>query len=361
MFKSLLYTLILLFIGVNSLTFASKIKDLTNIEGVRDNQLIGYGLVVGLNGTGDRVSQVPFTIQTLNNMLSQLGIKIPIINNNSQLKNIASVIVTAKLPPFGLQGEKINVIVSSIGNSSSLEGGVLLMTPLKGIDNQIYAIAQGKILIQENYSYSEKDTISFNKKKFNSGKIIDGGIIERELKNNFNNNNIIKLQLYKDNFTLAKQISDNINYRYNNIATAINAKSIVIDIKSFKNVEKINIISNIQNIDIPSSQSKSKIIINSKMGAVVISKSIKLNPCSITYKNFTIFVDKFKKYSYQSTNFNRTLNKKHVSKINTNATLSNIIHTLNLFGIKPHELISILETMKLANCLSTKIETFHEN
>ena len=137
---------LLLMVGFSTLAQADRIRDLTTVGGVRDNSLIGYGLVVGLDGTGDQTTQTPFTTQSLSNMLSQLGITVP-TGTNMQLKNVAAVMVTAKLPAFGRQGQVLDVVVSSMGNAKSLRGGTLLMTPLKGVDNQVYALAQGNILI----------------------------------------------------------------------------------------------------------------------------------------------------------------------------------------------------------------------
>ncbi|MBZ2279412.1 flagellar basal body P-ring protein FlgI, partial [Buchnera aphidicola] len=190
---------------------ADKIRDLTSVQGVRDNQLIGYGLVVGLDGTGDQSMQSPYTHQALNNMLSHFGISVP-LNATINLKNIAAVVVTAKLPPFSHTGEKIDIAVSSIGNSHSLKGGILLMTPLRGVDNQIYAIAQGNILVSENTD-SEKKRRFFYSSIVNSGRINNGAIIEREIHNNFGKHNTINLQLNEENFGLAQRISDVINIK----------------------------------------------------------------------------------------------------------------------------------------------------
>lgn len=357
--RILLKLIFLLFIGISTLTFAEKIRNLTTIEGIRDNPLIGYGLVVGLNGTGDHVTQVPFTFHTLHNMLSQLGIKIP-ITNSSELKNVASVIVTAKLPPFGKPGEKIDVIVSSIGNARSLEGGILLMTPLKGVDNQIYAISQGKIVVQTNKNHLLKNTLKFaNANAVNSGKIFNGATIEREVDNNFSKLNSIKLQLKKDDFSLSKYIADSINNSYPNIAKPINSKIIDINLRISNNTQ-VSIISNIQNIEIPILKlEKAKIIIDSKIGSIVINKKIKLNSCTVTYKNFTILIDENERDYLSSSTFpskKELMYQKKTKNINKEITLNDIVHSLNLLGIKPIELINILEAMKTAFCLDAKLE-----
>ena len=163
---------------------ADRIRDLTSVQGVRENSLIGYGLVVGLDGTGDQTTQTPFTTQSLNNMLSQMGITVP-AGTNMQLKNVAAVMVTAQLPAFGRQGQTIDVVVSSMGNAKSLRGGTLLMTPLKGVDSQVYALAQGNILVGGAGASAGGSSVAVN--QLNGGRITGGAVIERELPSQFGN------------------------------------------------------------------------------------------------------------------------------------------------------------------------------
>ncbi|MEY1609859.1 flagellar basal body P-ring protein FlgI, partial [Providencia rettgeri] len=171
---------------------SERIKDLTTVQGVRDNALIGYGLVVGVDGTGDQTMQTPFTTESLSNMLSQMGITVP-RGNNMQLKNVAAVMVTAKLPPFARSGQSVDVVVSSMGNAKSLRGGTLLMTPLKGVDGQIYAMAQGNILVGGAGASAGGSSIKVN--QLNGGRISGGAIIERELPTSFGQSGVINLQL----------------------------------------------------------------------------------------------------------------------------------------------------------------------
>ena len=171
---------------------AERIRDLATVQGVRSNSLMGYGLVVGLDGTGDQTMQAPFTGQSLNNMLSQLGITVP-AGTNMQLKNIAAVMVTAELPPFARSGDKIDIVVSSLGNAKSLRGGTLLMTPLKGADNQIYAMAQGNVLISGAGAQAGGSRVQVN--QLNGGRISGGATVEREVPNDFATQNTLRLQL----------------------------------------------------------------------------------------------------------------------------------------------------------------------
>ncbi|AEO08692.1 flagellar basal body P-ring protein [Buchnera aphidicola str. Ak (Acyrthosiphon kondoi)] len=356
--------LVFIFLSFSSPLHAEKIRDLTSIQGIRDNPLIGYGLIVGLDGTGDQSTQTPFTNQSLNNMLSQLGVSIP-SNANMHLKNVAAVIVTANLPPFSHTGEKIDVIVSSMGNAKSLKGGTLLMTPLKGTDNQIYAIAQGNILVSENHH--SKNRILAN--QVNSGKINDGAIIEREINNNFGKQKTINLQLNQENFSTAQRISDMINIKYPDTATPIDSKTVQLNTSANNDVQ-VHMLSNIQDIDISLPSQEAKVVVNSRTGSIVINQSVKLGSCVVSNGNLSIIVNQIinkKRDEYFSKSFQKTQKKEYSTKdifnknylndlSNNRKNLHNIIRALNILGAKPNELMSILQLMKSAGCLSAKLE-----
>ncbi|WP_343189788.1 flagellar basal body P-ring protein FlgI [Buchnera aphidicola (Astegopteryx bambusae)] len=338
--------ILLLLIFTSTFSFAQKIKDLTNIYGVRDNQLIGYGLVVGLNGTGDIVSQIPFTENSLKNILNKLGVEVS-KNKNLQLRNVASVIVTTELPIFSEIGEKIDVRVSSIGNCKSLEGGTLILTPLRGIDNKIYVIAQGKIIIEKIDNKKSFLTSNLNK-VYNSGKILNGGNIEKIVQNNFYKNDTINLQLKNENFILAKQISDEINKHYPNTSVPINSKKITIFNNKKIKQNIVEVISNIQNINIKI-PIEPKIFINQTNGIILTNKIIKIKPCTINYKNLCINLQE-----------NIKITKKKIQSkqiiINSNIYLEEMLKTLKSFKIETKEIIEILKILKISKCLSAKIE-----
>lgn len=189
---------------------AERLKDLASIQGVRSNQLIGYGLVVGLNGTGDQTTQTPFTLQTFNNMLAQFGIKVPAGGGNVQLKNVAAVSVHAELPPFAKPGQTLDVTISSIGNSKSLRGGSLLMTPLKGIDGNVYAIAQGNLVVG-GFDAGGADGSRITVNVPSAGRIPAGATVERPVASGFDQGNSLTLNLNRPDFTTAKNIVDQIN------------------------------------------------------------------------------------------------------------------------------------------------------
>ncbi|QCI18316.1 flagellar basal body P-ring protein FlgI [Buchnera aphidicola (Aphis nasturtii)] len=367
MFKiiSLLKFIICILISFYSFAHAEKIRDLTSIEGIRDNQLIGYGLIVGLDGTGDQSTQAPFTNQSLYNMLSQLGVTIP-PDTNMHLKNVAAVIVTAKLPPFSHAGEQIDVVVSSMGNAKSLKGGTLLMTPLKGTDNQIYAIAQGNILVSEKINSQKKNNfIMLN--QVNSGRINHGATIEKEVNTDFGRKKIINLQLNQEDFSIAQKISDMINTKYPDTAIAINSKTVQLNTYA-NNTIQVHMLSNIQDIDISIPSQEARVIVNPRTGSIVMNKEVRLGTCIIAHKNLSIIINKIiKKNSHlnflQSVQNNKSDLLKNINNKNyienetyNNDSLNNIIQALNALGTKPDELISILQSMKSAGCLHAKLE-----
>ncbi|QFQ32169.1 flagellar basal body P-ring protein FlgI [Buchnera aphidicola] len=367
MFKiiSLLKFIICILISFYSFAYAEKIRDLTSIEGIRENQLIGYGLIVGLDGTGDQSTQAPFTNQSLYNMLSQLGVTIP-PDTNMHLKNVAAVIVTAKLPPFSHTGEKIDVVVSSMGNAKSLKGGTLLMTPLKGADNQIYAIAQGNILVSEKINSQKRNNyIIFN--QVNSGRINHGATIEKEINTDFGRKKIINLQLNQEDFSIAQKISDMINIKYPDTAIAINSKTVQLNTYP-NNTIQVHMLSNIQDIDISIPSQEAKVIVNPRTGSVVMNKEVRLGTCIVAHKNLSVIINKtINKNNYlnllkpepnNQSDLLKNINSKNYLEYEQhhNESLNNIIRALNSLGTKPDELISILQSMKSAGCLYAKLE-----
>lgn len=360
-------TFFCIFISLSFPACAEKIRDLTSVQGIRGNHLIGYGLIVGLDGTGDQSTQAPFTNQSLNNMLSQLGVTIP-QDVNMNLRNVAAVIVTADLPPFSHSGEQIDVIVSSIGNAKSLRGGTLLMTPLKGTDNQIYALAQGNVLVSEKNNFQKKNNY-INLNRINSGRIENGATIEREINTSFGKNNTINLQLNEEDFSTARYISDMINIKYPDTATPINSKTVQLSTSANNDVQ-VHMLSNIQNIDISLPAQKAKVVVNSRTGSVVVNQSVKLGTCVISNGNMSIiihqlinknkdfeFLKSFKKNEQTKYLSEDIINKNYMNSIALNkANLNNIVRSLNALGTKPEELTSILQSMKKAGCLHAKLE-----
>ncbi|MFI8415778.1 flagellar basal body P-ring protein FlgI [Serratia sp. NPDC078593] len=345
---------------------AERIRDLVTVQGVRDNALIGYGLVVGLDGSGDQTMQTPFTTQSLSNMLSQLGITVP-PGTNMQLKNVAAVMVTAKLPPFARAGQNIDVVVSSMGNAKSLRGGTLLMTPLKGVDNQVYALAQGNVLVGGAGAAAGGSSVQVN--QLNGGRISNGAVIERELPTTFGQGNEINLQLNDDDFTLAQKISDAINrQRGSGTATPLDARTINVLVPA-GNSSQVRFLAEIQNINVNVGVMDAKVIINSRTGSVVMNRNVVLDSCAVAQGNLSVVVDRQNTVSQPDTPFgggqtvvtpNTQISLQQqggsLQKVNASANLNNVIRALNALGATPNDLMSILQAMQSAGCLRAKLE-----
>ncbi|CAK9884676.1 MAG: Flagellar P-ring protein [Candidatus Erwinia impunctatus] len=345
---------------------ADRIRDITTVGGVRDNSLIGYGLVVGLDGSGDQTTQTPFTTHSLNNMLSQLGITVP-SGTNMQLKNVAAVMVTAKVPAFGRQGQTIDVVVSSMGNAKSLRGGTLLMTPLKGVDNQVYALAQGNILVGGAGASSGGSSVQVN--QVNGGRITGGATIERELPNNFASTNTISLFLNQEDFSMAQRISDAINNRMGfGTAEALDGRTVQVR-ASANGTSQVRLLADIQNIDVSAPVQDAKVIVNSRTGTVVMNKEVLLSSCAIAQGNLSVTVNQQQNVNQPNTplaggqtvvtpqtQIDMRQNGGVLQSVTASANLNSVIRALNALGATPIDLMSILQSMQSAGCLHAKLE-----
>jgi flagellar P-ring protein precursor FlgI len=358
--------IIALLIGAASVpATAERIRDLVTVQGVRDNALIGYGLVVGLDGSGDQTMQTPFTTQSLSNMLSQLGITVP-PGTNMQLKNVAAVMVTAKLPPFSRAGQNIDVVVSSMGNAKSLRGGTLLMTPLKGVDNQVYALAQGNVLVGGAGAAAGGSSVQVN--QLAGGRISNGATIERELPTTFGSGGVLNLQLNDEDFTLAQQISDAINRQRGGTASPLAARTIQVLVPQ-GNSSQVRFPAEIQNINVNVGAMDAKVIINSRTGSVVMNREVILDSCAVAQGNLSVVVDRQTSVRQPTTPFgggqtvvtpNTQISMQQqggsLQKVNASANLNNVVRALNALGATPIDLMSILQAMESAGCLRAKLE-----
>nr|WP_312053371.1 flagellar basal body P-ring protein FlgI [Pantoea brenneri] len=363
--------LTLLCVGLNILlpvaVHAERIRDLTSVQGIRSNSLMGYGLVVGLDGSGDQTMQTPFTTQSLNNMLSQLGITVP-SGTNMQLKNVAAVMVTAELPAFARAGDKIDVVVSSMGNAKSLRGGTLLMTPLKGVDNQIYALAQGNLLVSGAGAQGGGSRVQVN--QLNGARISNGAMVEREVPTSFAGDNVLRLQLNEDDFSVAQQISDEINRRYGGTtASAENARTVRLNAPQ-DSAARVRFLANIQNIPIRVDAGDARIIINSRTGSVVMNRHVSLDACAVAQGDLTVEVTRNNQVSQPDTPLaggNTVVTPDtqvsvrnsggSLQRLNTSADLNSVVRALNSLGATPNDLMAILQSMKSAGCLHARLET----
>lgn len=364
--KIMLQLALLLLAGVSTLAQADRIRDLTTVGGVRENSLIGYGLVVGLDGSGDQTTQTPFTTQSLNNMLSQLGITVP-AGTNMQLKNVAAVMVTGKLPAFGRQGQVIDVVVSSMGNAKSLRGGTLLMTPLKGVDNQVYALAQGNILVGGASAAAGGSSVQVN--QVNGGRITGGATIERELPNNFGTSDTINLLLNREDFSMAQRISDAINSRSGyGSAQALDGRTVQVRV-SANNTSQVRLLADIQNINVAMPVQDAKVIINSRTGSVVMNREVMLSSCAIAQGNLSVTVNQQQNVNQPDTplaggqtvvtpetQIDLRQSGGALQSVTASANLNSVVRALNALGATPIDLMSILQSMDSAGCLHAKLE-----
>jgi len=260
---------------------AERIKDLAGIAGVRDNQLLGYGLVVGLNGTGDQTTQAPFSTQSLKNMLNQLGITLP-SGVNPQTKNLAAVMVTADLPPFAKPGQRLDITVSSLGNAKSLRGGTLLMTPLKGADGQIYAIAQGNLTVS-GFGADGKDGSRITVNVPSVGRVPNGATVEREVPTGFNQGNELTLNLHRPDFTTAYRMTDAINARFGaDVARSLDGSSVQVRAPQDPN-QRVSFIAVLENLTLEAAEPPARVVINSRTGTVVMGAGVTVRPAAISH------------------------------------------------------------------------------
>lgn len=267
---------------------AERLKDIATIQGVRTNQLIGYGLVVGLNGTGDQTTQTPFTVQTFNNMMAQFGIKVP-NGGNVQLKNVAAVSIHADLPAFAKPGQTIDVTISSIGNAKSLRGGSLLMAPLKGIDGNVYAVAQGNLVVG-GFDAEGKDGSRITVNVPSAGRIPGGATVERPVPSGFDQGNSLTLNLNRSDFTTAKHIVDKINDLLGpGVATAVDGGSVRVTAPLDPN-QRVDYISVLENLEVSPGEAVAKVIINSRTGTIVVGQNVKVAPAAVTHGSLTVTI-----------------------------------------------------------------------
>jgi len=283
-----------------------------------------------------------------------------------QLKNVAAVMVTAKMPPFSRAGQAIDVVVSSMGNAKSIRGGTLLMTPMKGVDNQVYALAQGNVLVGGAGASAGGSSVTVN--QVSGGRITGGATIERELPSTFGTEGVISLQLNDEDFNLAQQVSDAINRQGMGVASALDSRNIQIVVPR-GNVSQVRILAQIQNIEVNVGPMDAKVIINSRTGSVVMNRDVTLDSCAVAQGNLSVVVDRQNDVSQPNTPFgggqtvvtpNTNISVRQsggsIQQVRSSASLNNVVRTLNALGATPIDLMSILQAMKTAGCLRADLE-----
>ncbi len=352
-------------LAMSGAAHAERIKDIASIQGVRVNQLIGYGLVVGLDGTGDQTTQTPFTVRSITNMLTQMGVNLP-PGTNMQLKNVAAVMVTADLPPFSQAGQGIDVTVSSIGNAKSLRGGTLVMTPLKGADGLVYAMAQGSLVVSGAGAAANGSSTQIN--HLGVGRIPAGATVERTVVTALGETGSINLELRQSDFTTASRVVDVVNERFGQgTARALNGR--VIQVKTpVGESERVAFLGTIEGLGISPAQAMAKVIINARTGSVVMNRAVMLDPSAVSHGNLSVVISTEPVIS-QPAPFSKgetvvaaqsqieiRQQPGEVMLLRGSASLADVVKALNSIGATPQDLLAILQALKASGALRAELE-----
>ena len=347
---------------------AERLKDVVKVQGVRDNQLIGYGLVVGLDGTGDQTTQTPFTTQSLQAMLSQLGVQLPPGTGSSlQLKNVAAVMVTATLPAFARSGQTIDLTVSSLGNAKSLRGGTLLMTPMKGVDGQVYAIAQGNLLVGGVGASANGSKVQVN--HLAVGRIPSGGTVEREVATTIGRGEYIYLESNSTDFNTSRQIAKVINTLVGpELASAVDGR--VVRVRApVEQDKRVEFLARLENLEIAPPKGAAKVIVNARTGSVVMNQTVTIEACAVAHGNLSVIISTEPVISQPnafSTQGSTVLAQKSSIEVRDDkgalvtmpagVSLAEVVKALNSIGATPQDLLAILQAMKSAGVLRAELE-----
>ncbi|MFZ6848438.1 flagellar basal body P-ring protein FlgI [Undibacterium sp. RuRC25W] len=344
---------------------AERIKDLAGVQGVRQNQLLGYGLVVGLDGTGDQTTQTPFTVQSIISMLQQMGVVLP-TGTSLQLKNVAAVMVTTSLPPFSQPGQTLDITVSSMGNAKSLRGGTLLMTPLKGADGQIYAMAQGNVLVSGVGASANGSKAQVN--HLDVGRISGGATVERAVPNSIAQGGGIQLELNTSDFSTASRVVEAINRRFGaDTAAAIDGRAIQVKAPASAD-QRVAFLGMLENIDVTPAQNVAKVILNGRTGSIVMNQAVTLDACAVAHGNLSVVINTDNAVSQpnalaggQTTpvaNSTITIAKDagQLQLLKAGASLADVVKALNSIGATPQDLLAILQAMKASGALHAELE-----
>jgi len=345
--------------------WAERIKDLATVAGVRENQLVGYGLVVGLDGTGDQTSQTPFTIQSIRNMLLQMGITTP-ENTNPQLKNVAAVMVTGTLPPFAKPGKTIDVTVSSMGNAKSLRGGSLIMTPLKGADGAVYAMAQGNLVVG-GFGAETKDGSSVSVNVPSVGRIPNGATVEREVISPFLTEAALTLNLHRPDFTTATRMAQAIDGVLGaGSAQAVDGSSVQVSSPADPS-QRTSFMAIVENIELSPGEASAKVIVNSRTGTVVIGQNVHVSAAAVTHGSLTVTISNDPIVSQPgplsggqtavvpNSQIDVREEKNKMFLFDPGVSLNDIVEAVNQVGAAPGDLVAILEALKEAGALRAEL------
>ncbi len=347
---------------------ASRIKEVAAVEGVRSNQLTGFGLVVGLDGTGDQTTQMPYTAQGLTNYLQQLGITLPATSvAQLQLKNVAAVLVTAQLPAFARPGQTIDVTVSSMGNSKSLRGGMLITTPLKGADGEVYALAQGNLIVAGAGAAAGGSKVQIN--HLSAGRIPGGAQVERVVPTPLLEGNSINLGLEASDFQTARRVAQAINKRFGEgAARALDGRTIRVNAPTESDA-RVSFIAEMEELPLEASIPSAKVVINSRTGSIVLNQAVTLGACAIAHGNLSISISTTPVISQpnplstggqtvvaEKSNIQIRQEPGMLIQVPASPQLSDVVRALNALGATPQDLLAILQAIKAAGALNAELE-----
>ena len=356
------YCILLIFSGA---VWADRIKDLASVQGIRNNQLVGYGLIVGLDGTGDQTTQTPFTTQSIINMLAQLGTTLP-TTQSLQLKNVAAVMITANLPPFARIGQQIDITVSSMGNAKSLRGGTLVMTPLKGADGQIYAQAQGNILVGGAGAAAAGSKAVVN--HLLAGRIVGGATVEREVPTTLGQGAFVNYEMSNTDFGTTQRVVEVINREMGgNVAQALDGRVIQVVAPEDANA-RVAFMGRIENLEVRPMKSAAKVVVNPRNGSVVMNQTVTIESCAVAHGALSIVVNTDQQVSQPNAlSGGQTVTTTQsdikieagggaLMHLKAGVSLSEVVKAINALGANPQDLISILQAMKSAGALRAELE-----
>jgi flagellar P-ring protein precursor FlgI len=344
-------------------THAIRIKDLASFEGIRDNQLMGYGLVVGLNGSGDS-DQAKIQIQSVVNMLERMGITTSV--NDIKLKNVAAVIVTATLPPFAKQGNRLDVTVSSLGDAKSIAGGTLLMAPLKGGDNQVYAVAQGSVLTNS-FAFGGQGATAL-KNHPTAGRVPNGALVERELPNTLTGKSALNLNLNTADFTTASRIVAAVNDKFKSpVAASSDPGSVTLTIPADYLNRTVEFVAALERLDVkPDVQAK--VVLNERTGTIVMGENVRISTVAVTHGSLSLVIKETPVVSQPAplskvgetkvvprTDLKVVEENRRLMVMEEGASIGDVVRALNVLGVTPRDLISILQAVKAAGALQAEL------
>ncbi|MDR2677980.1 MAG: flagellar basal body P-ring protein FlgI [Zoogloeaceae bacterium] len=335
--------------------YAERVKDLASVQGVRNNQLAGYGLVVGLDNSGDQTTQTPFTSQSMLNMLAQMGVNLPLDQVRSiQLKNVAAVMVTATHPPFARPGQTIDVTVSSIGNAKSLRGGTLLMTPLKGADGETYAVAQGTVLVPGAGASAPGARPQVN--HLSAGRIPEGATVEREVPTTLGAGPYVVYELHAADFDMASRMVRAINQTMGNgVAQALDSRQIRVTAPETPNA-RVAFMGRLENIEVAPVKASPRVVMNPRTGSVVMNQLVTIEACAISHGNLSVIISGNEVADAPPVAARLSTDGINLLNLKAGVNLADVVKALNSLGANPQDLLAILQAMKAAGALKAELE-----